>query len=703
MSDKLQEYEKLTEQLNREDAARFLTRAKQRGTYICPFCNNGSGETGDGITKQKGSTRYTCFKCKAQGDKGSYTTIDLIGGLFGLEDFAEARNKAAELYGYALPGSDKAADPKYKEALKKKQEAAERKAKFEEIERKKQEEAERVDHTAYYKDRAEHITETDYMQSRGISLETCKHFLIGYEPEWRHPKAPQTVPTSERVIIPISRYNYLARATGEEVPKEYQKQRAGKSDLFNKKALNTAALAFITEGEIDAMSIYEAGHEAIATGSAANKQLVIDEIARRIDQSEHIPLLAIVPDKDETGDKAAKYIINEVEKLGVKIYTAAELTGAYKDSNDYLKADREAFIMAVNDKAREIMADNTAADQSEEVKPYVPQYSKLFQAEFMQFCEKEQERISTGILDLDIALKGGLTDELYILGAETGQGKSAFSMCLAENIARQGKDVLYFALEMSRKEIIARGISALSWRDRKKYTENPISAGDILYYDYDRTAGDFLKVPTKRYSKQAEQWFKEYGNNLIIIENTPKGITAADIAKITKQHIETTGNKPIVFVDYLQMLAPDSSDRAQADRKTKLDVAIRVLKGISIRHSIPVFTISSLNRIGYGKRVNSASLKESGDLEYTAGILLGLNLDAQMQDYNSEKEAEEKIKKALNPGKDKPREMTLEVMKFRNGTKRNDVKLHYYATYNYFTTEEEWEEVDEKAIEDIFS
>ncbi len=697
--------EKLTEQLKYEDIGRILRKARKKG-HVCPICDNGSGTDGDGIRKQPRSKPplYKCFKCGFSG-----SLIDLVGAMEGITDFIEARNRAAELYGYALPGSDKASDPKYKEALKKKQEAAERKAKFEEIERKKQEEAERIDYTAYYKDRAEHITETDYMQRRGISLETCKRFLVGYDAAWKHPKT--TNPPTHRVIIPNSRYSYLARACGDAAEIEQiknnkydkDKSKVGHQCIFNLKALDKAELVFLTEGEINAMSIIEAGREAIAYGSTAYKAHLITELKRRKEAGEHIPLLAIIPDNDTMGNGAADYIISEAEKLGIKVYTAAELTGTYNDANDYLIAEREAFIMAVNDKAGEIIADNAAADHSEEVKPYVPQYSKLFQAEFIQFCEKEQERISTGILDLDIALKGGLTDELYILGAETGQGKSAFSMCLSENIARQGKDVLYFALEMSRKEIIARGISALSWRDRKKYTENPISAGDILYYDYDRTAGDFLKVPTKRYSKQAEQWFKEYGNNLIIIENTPKGITAADIAKITKQHIETTGNKPIVFVDYLQMLAPDSSDRAQADRKTKLDVAIRVLKGISIRHSIPVFTISSLNRVGYGKRVNSASLKESGDLEYTAGILLGLNLDAQMQNYNNEKEAEEEIKKALNPGKDKPRKMTLEVMKFRNGTKRNDVKLHYYATYNYFTTEEEWEEVDEKAIEDIFS
>ena len=45
---------------------------------------------------------------------------------------------------------------------------------------------------------------------------------------------------------------------------------------------------------------------------------------------------------------------------------------------------------------------------------------------FISHCKEFGPRISTGILVFDKALNGGLANELYIMGAETSTGKSAF-------------------------------------------------------------------------------------------------------------------------------------------------------------------------------------------------------------------------------------------------------------------------------------
>lgn len=301
-----------------------------------------------------------------------------------------------------------------------------------------------------------------------------------------------------------------------------------------------------------------------------------------------------------------------------------------------------------------------------------------YAATFEEFCTKQKPVISTGILDFDIALNGGLSDELYILGAETGQGKSAFSMHIAQNIAAAGVNVLYFALEMSKRELIARGISAITWEKQRK----PITASAILYKQYDPIRKEFTTLAYSQYSEAAAEYFKRYGGNLFIIENSEEGITAARVNQIAKEFIKQTGKRCIVFVDYLQMIAADPADRAQQmNPKGKIDAAVRTLKNLSISQHIPVFAISSMNRQGYGKRVTAQSFKESGDVEYTGGVLLGLNLAAQVQDYKNQDDAEKAIKEALEAN---PRRMILEVLKYRNGKKNNDVYLNYYAPYNYF-------------------
>ena len=119
----------------------------------------------------------------------------------------------------------------------------------------------------YYRERMEHIKESDYLGKRGISPETAARFMLGYDPAWRHPKAPAAVPTTPRLIIPTSKESYLARDTREnldEQAKQYAKSKVGSVHLYNPQALDREQEAlFITEGEIDALSIVEAGGEAV--------------------------------------------------------------------------------------------------------------------------------------------------------------------------------------------------------------------------------------------------------------------------------------------------------------------------------------------------------------------------------------------------------------------------------------------------------
>ena len=770
-------WERLAADLKSEDPGRYFEKARKEGreqTYICP-CGAGTGQgkknRHTGFKRNpRSKSKYPAYKCPSCGRAGSL--VDFVAA-DRETDYKETLQYMAELYGYPLPGSDRAADPDYMEKQRKRQE--ENKKKMAEIEKKNREAAEKAakaDYNSYYKACANMLFSEStpeglaYLKGRGISEKTAKRFWLGYDPE----AAPRSAPggkgrkyknnTFPRLIIPISKKYYTARyILPGELPEnvtKYDQPAGGNIEVFNTKILHNPEIQviFVVEGALDAIATTEAGGEAVGLNGTGNEL----KLVKALEEEPTAATLVLCLDNDNAGEKATATLQENLRALGVH-YICANIAGSCKDPNEALQNDRAAFIKAVKDaqaqareyrekqEAERLAAENTepqGAEMTEETtaqemqgaqdvkelqevgqaqevktaqevqnpqeqdeaaedqkpeetgettqqeqtgkKTYVPPFTGLFEADFMQYCQTEQHPISTGIIGLDIALKGGLTDELYLLGAETGQGKSALSLNIAENIARAGTDVLYFALEMSRKELIARGISALSWREREKYKDTgaPISAGDIMYFDYDYTLKGFYKIPAKRYEKQAAQYFREYGSHLAIIENNISGLTAAEIAWCIKRHVETTGRKPVVFVDYLQMIAGDRGDKTQADRKSKTDAAIRTLKQISIKYKLPVFAISSLNRIGYGKRVTSASFKESGDLEYTAGVLLGLNLDAQMENYGSDKEAERAIKAALNPGRDKPRKMTLEVMKFRNGERANDVKLDYFATYNCF-------------------
>lgn len=309
---------------------------------------------------------------------------------------------------------------------------------------------------------------------------------------------------------------------------------------------------------------------------------------------------------------------------------------------------------------------------------------------FIDHCRECGPRISTGILAFDKALNGGLANELYIMGAETSTGKSAFLMSIAQKVAEAGTDVLYFALEMGRDEFVARGISMISFEHyRKEEQAKQITAANVLYWIYDTALGDFSKMAYSMYEKYANEYFDRYGSNLHIIESGLSGLTVKDIANVAAMFKEKTGKPVVVFVDYLQIIKADPEDRTQADRKTKTDVSVTTLKTLASQIGMPVVTISSISRGNYQGKIGTAAFKESGDTEYTGGVLIGWNWSGVTDQKDNQKVEEEK-KACKERGY---RKMVLDVLKYRNSERDSSVHLKYYPAYNFFEEDDGWKPV----------
>lgn len=294
---------------------------------------------------------------------------------------------------------------------------------------------------------------------------------------------------------------------------------------------------------------------------------------------------------------------------------------------------------------------------------------------------EQRPRISTGLHELDVMLKGGIFPELYLLCAESGTGKSAFTQCLAESVAKAGHDVIYFALEMGRREIYARGVSRLMYEENK---DDAVPFSDMLFFNYSDLTGVFSKVPVSRYRAAAEKYEHIYGSHLYVVENTAAGLTAKQIYQIVMEMVEAEiVHEPLIIIDYLQYITADPDDRAQIDRKTKTDVSIKMMKALSIKHGLPVWCISSVNRISYGERVTLASAKESGDLEFTAGVCLGLNNDLNM--LTAKKKDEARFMQVMEEERKKqPRMVSVDMLKFRNAPNSERVCLEYHSAFNAF-------------------
>lgn len=664
--------------MNREQAKEYLyahakdllTPDKSRKGFICPICGSGGGSKGTGITTKDG-VHFTCWAgCFTHSD-----IIDIIGQRDGLTEYREKLEAACREAGIALdaPSSYRrtTAREDFSEVEENQKQDKNEQDTHKDIHTSAYTQPQEADYTAYYALCHSRITETGYPAQRGLSAEVLERFNIGFDPGWKHPKVVaegKNPPATPRLIIPTSASSYLARDTREEIPeqqRQYSKSKVGKVHIFNLDALEDAGKPiFVVEGEIDALSIIEVGGNALALGSVSNAERLLKVLEGRRPKQ---PLI-IAMDNDEAGQKAAKTLAEGLEKQGLTFYRRNPCEG-FKDANEALQKDRESLRAAVE-------AANNAGEEEREA--YLQTSSAANLQSFIDGIAASVDTpcISTGFFNLDSMLDGGLYEGLYIMGAISSLGKTSLALQICDQIAKAGTDVLIFSLEMARAELMAKSISRHTFiiaheqypaaKDAEKANRISKTGRGITdgkrYINYSKEERELINSAVKAYS--------EYAGRIFISEGVGD-IGVDQIRETIERHIRITGRKPLILVDYLQILAP-YSDRATDKQNT--DKAVLELKRISRDFKTTVIAISSLNRMSYKDAISMEAFKESGAIEYSADCLIGLQLKgAGKKDFN-----------ATDEKKKDPRTIELIILKNRNAAVGDGATLEYYPRFNFF-------------------
>lgn len=634
----------------------YLKPDNSKNGRVCPICGSGTGKNGTGITTSD-NIHYTCWagKCFTNSD-----IIDIIGLEYKLENYNEKLKKAADIfsinieekeYGNSLVDFKMNASNKISKKVT---------GNFLEMER---------DYTSFFLEANKNIDKTNY--HRGLSLETINRFRLGYVENWKHPKAPNS-PFSPRLIVPNGKYSYLARDTRSDLSLEeekYSKIRVGKQRIFNIEALTEASRPiFVVEGEFDALSIIDVGGEAVALGSVTNTNLLLKILKRYV-----LPQPVLVAlDNDEPGKKASEEIVNGLKEIGITSYKV-NLNSQYKDANEFLNADRKLFKLAVE----------KAENMGLEFEKYQIERESVFYFLGGFFDRIENRRnsafFSTGFNSFDSILCGGFHPGLYVIGSISSLGKTTFCLQMADRIAQQNKDVLIFSLEMSRDEIIAKNLSRLTF----------LNSGLV----YGKTTRDILDG--FHYSKDYKDDIKficdiaydcsDYLNNLYVIEGVGN-VGINEIRERVRNHIRVTKNVPFVLIDYLQIVAPID---IRATDKQNVDKTVLELKRLSRDFGISILCVSSFNRDSYMSPVNLSSFKESGAIEYSSDVLIGLQYYGMDYQENEtillrQNRIRSLIKDFELKGKNKESQsIQVKVLKNRNGS-RGDFILDFYPMFNCF-------------------
>ncbi len=244
--------------------------------------------------------------------------------------------------------------------------------------------------------------------------------------------------------------------------------------------------------------------------------------------------------------------------------------------------------------------------------------------------------LPTGFRRLD-ELLNGLEPGLLILAGRPGMGKTTLANLIAANVAATGVPVLYVSYENSRDNLILKHLCRLS---------------GIAETQVRRGLADpvVLGVQAQSFGKEAATLYYTEATAGTTVEAI-KGLGL----QLRRRHNSDT---VLVVVDYLQKMAPTAGFDGLRENVGAIAAQLRDL---SRELNAPVLALASLNRAGYGeegKTPNMANLKESGDIEYGADVVMLLSEG-----------------KADGPPMGTGKPVTLRIAKNRGGEAGADVAL----------------------------
>lgn len=636
---------------------------KSSGGYLfknCPMCNSTSSKSGDAghFYINPNTNSYSSFSGCCKGG----SIIDFLMEFYKV-DKKEAIDKAKDIAGIRRSGGNNQMNNNTKpntNSQSNKQEEARKEAEKKEFIRNQKKQFIVDNLTKQSPENKQKVYE--YLASRGISKEIGDKYHLFISNEVYEDKNIGTEGTS-RIVVPIYYDNepmsYVARALTEVEGRAKALNSAGTQIPLNieyiKKELKPGEdkFIYICEGWADALSFEDVGKKAIALHSTQQ----INKLKEYIDTntftaSKYVYMLCC--DNDEAGHKANSELAEYFTEKNIN-YHKVQIPKEYKDINEWYieTGDKDIFKGLLNPFKNQTVLnyiDNSFLKDIERMKGFKGR--------------------STGFKNLDKEING-VVPGLYVLGAISSLGKTTYITQLADQMASRGEHIIFFSLEQSRFELVAKSIS------RQTCILNPKEAKTSLAIMQNTDVADITIKAVEQYQPIA--------HNTIIVEGN-FNINVISIREYVEQYIAFTGIKPVVVLDYLQILRP-INDRLTD--KQQVDYNVTELKRISRDYDIPIFVICSFNRDNYTTTVDFTSFKESGAIEYSADVVMGLQLKVMEEIQEMKKPTVSQIRNKINDAKNEtPRRVELIGLKNRNGKSYFKCDYKYYPAFNYF------EEVD---------
>lgn len=312
-----------------------------------------------------------------------------------------------------------------------------------------------------------------------------------------------------------------------------------------------------------------------------------------------------------------EYYINIVNEKAVLRKLIATATGIISDA--YLS---DSGVNETLDDAEKRILNVVKNRKTSEFKP-IQEALGIAQSnlEKLSLNSDEITGVPSGFYDLDKVTTGFHENELIILAARPGMGKTAITLNIAVNVSMSTKkNVAIFNLEMGADQLAMRMISSAGQIDSYK-----LRTGRLEHNDW----------------KRVNEAISQLADTHIMIDDTP-GITIGEIRAKCRRLAASEHGLSLILIDYLQLVT--TSSKYAGNRQQEVAEISRALKTLALELKVPIIACAQLSRAVEGredKRPLMSDLRESGSIEQDADIVAFLyrddyyNKESKMDDNNS--------------------------------------------------------------------
>ena len=350
-----------------------------------------------------------------------------------------------------------------------------------------------------------------------------------------------------------------------------------------------------------------------------NYKLIFSEMVKAYNVGKIIDVLLIIESlkkqemMDEVGGEDIIYDLTEVVPTAANAVNYAQIVRDKSIQRQLIGIGEEIVKMAVRgyedvdkmlDKSEGMIFKIAESKQKKDIVPLF----ELVQGKVTQMDNYSESKgkitsISSGFDRYDSITSGFHGSDLLILAARPAMGKTAFALNLAINVARQGKGVLIYSLEMGNEQLFDRLVASEAKIRLKALKDSTMTPEELV--NLGSGLGRLSEMP--------------------IYISDSSSVTMLEI-KATARRLKSEGKLDFMLIDYLQLINPSENSRKSREQEIS-EISLNIL---AKELNIPIVTLSQLSR-GVEQRVDKrpilSDLRESGAIEQDADMVMFLYRD----------------------------------------------------------------------------